>query len=428
MAERPRAKEDVLRLFSFKPFARGKRMASMMKSALFCLGMAASAALPAQALDLQTLFESALARSERMGQAAASQDKASAIKAEALGEWLPQLSLRARENFADLGNQSLQSPALSLNARQDLLRGLDQPAALRAGDALEGQAAALEKKARQDLAREVGAAYFNVLALEEQLGIEREALANAEAAVAELKNRVALGRNRRAELSSSEAQAARVAAALTVMEARLAEARLALSSLSGVPVDQALAVPLSPSAAADAEPPSVLAAREALRLAQARRLGVAGGFLPTLFAEGNYHLARQNGAAGPAWDAQLGLDLPLFQFGAQRARLRQSEADRRSAELELALVTREAQREKDQAQAALTLAQARVEASTRALAAAEKSYADQQKDFRNSLVSSLDLLRAFDTLESARLDASNARWDAQRAGLRLRLAQGATAP
>lgn len=428
MAERPRAREDVTLTFAYKPFARGKRMASMTKTALFSLGLALSAALPAQPVDLQQLYQAAVARSERLGQAAASQDKAGAIKAEALGEWLPQLSLRARENFADLGNQSLQSPALSLNARQDLLRGLDQPAALRAGDALEAQAAAQMKKARQDLAREIGAAYFNVLALEEQLSIEREALANAEAAVTELKSRVALGRNRRAELSSSEAQAARVAAALTVMEARLAEARLALSSLSGLPVDQALAAPLTPSAAVDAEAPSVLAAREALRLAQARRLGVAGGFLPTLFAEGNYHLARQGGASGPAWDAQLGLDLPLFQFGALRARLKQSDADRRSAQLELDLVSREAKREKDQAQAALSLAQARVEASTRALSAAEKSYSDQQRDFRNSLVSSLDLLRAFDILESARLDASNARWDAQRAAFRLRLAQGATEP
>jgi outer membrane protein TolC len=378
--------------------------------------------------DLTSVFEAAVARSERLGQAQTAQEKAAAIRAEALGEWLPQLSLRARESFADRGNSSLQSPALSLNARQELLRGLDQPAALRAGDALEAQALAQAAKARQDLAREVGGAYLNVLALEEQLAIEREALANAEAAVAELRKRVDLGRNRRAELSSSEAQAARVAAVLAVLEARLLEARLSLASLSGLPVDQPLAPPQEAPLPTGAEAPTVQAAREALRVAQARRLGVAGGFWPTLFAEGNYHLARQDGGDGPAWDAQVGLDLDVFQFGAQRARLRQSDADLRSAQLELALAEREAQRERDQAEAGLRLARARVEASSRALEAADKGYADQQRDFRNSLVSSLDLLNAFSTLENARLEASNARWDAQRAALRLRLALGATAP
>lgn len=389
-----------------------------------------SAEVSAAPADLKAVFEAARARSESVAKAQAIRERAQAVKAEAVGEWLPELKLLASELFSQQGNRDFQSPAVRLNARQELLSGLDQPAAVRAGNALQAQADALARLAGQALAREVGTGFFNVLALEEQLAIQRDALANADAAVKDMEQRVALGRNRRAELSSSMAQSARISAALTLTESRLREARLSLASLSGLPEDQALAVPAPVSAGAKPadEVPAVLAAREGLRLARARRLAVQGGFLPTVFAEGNWHLARQGGAAGADWDAQLGLELPLFQFGAQRARLKQADADLRVAELDLALSQRESQRERDQAEAALRLAVARVEAAQRSLEAAEKSFADQQRDFRNSLLSSLDLLRAFDAVEGARLEASNARWDAQRARLRRDLACGATEP
>jgi len=195
-------------------------------------------------------------------------------------------------------------------------------------------------------------------------------------------------------------------------------------------VDQALAQPdaVSPSAAPERPAPAVTSAEQALKVAEARHLAAQGGYGPSLFAEANAYAAHQGGASGPAWDAQIGVDLPIFRFGAQRARVRQSEADLRAAQLERDLAVREAGRESRQARAALDLALDRVRASEQSLAAAEKSYADQKRDFDESLITSLDLNRAQDAVESARLDASSARWDAQRAALRLRLALGAIEP
>lgn len=394
------------------------------------LGARNAAAADAAPLGLDAVFQAALARSERLGQAEAGVGRASAQSDESLGNWLPQLVLRSRESLSE-GGPGLQSPSLALNVREDLLKGLDQAAALKAREPLAAKAQADLAKARQDLAREVGGAYLDVLSLEEQVAIESSARDNAEAATAELRRRVALGRNRRSELSSQEAQSARVLASLAAMQSRLEEARLGLASLSGLPVDQALAqpAPVSLTAIPEAAPaPAVAAAEQALKLAEAKRLAAQGGYWPSLFAEANAYAARQNGASGPAWDAQLGLDLPLFRFGAQRARVRQAEADLRVAQLERDLAQRTAKRESQQAEAAMKLALARVSAAQQALDAAEKSYADQKRDFNDSLISSLDFTRAFDTVESARLDAASARWDAQRAALRLRLAQGATKP
>lgn len=410
-------------------------MRAMKKQTMIHLA-AALLALPmlAQGADLQGVFEAAKQRSERLGQAEAALAKADAIKTEAVGNWLPQLQLKLAEGFADQGNTSLQSPGLKLYGRQNLLKGLDQPAALRAGDALKAQARALQAKAIQDLASQVGAAYFNVMNVEERIAIERAAQDVADAAEKDLQQRVRLGRNRVAELSSAQAQAARVRASLAVLEGQLSEARLGLSSLSGLPAEEALELPspVSGEAGADIDPaagiPTVDAAQSALTVAEAKRLSVKGGFLPTLYAEGNWYAVKQGGGSSPNWDALLGVDLPIFQGGAQLARLKQADADLRSAQLDLDLAKRESLREQLQARAALGLAEARVQASQQALAAAEKSYADQQRDFRDSIVSSLDAIRAFDAVESARLEASNARWDAQRARLRLRLAFGALRP
>jgi outer membrane protein len=147
--------------------------------------------------------------------------------------------------------------------------------------------------------------------------------------------------------------------------------------------------------------------------------------LPQLYAEGNWYLARQNGASGPDWDALLGLDLPLFKGGAQLAKLKAAEAGVKAAELRLGLAKREATREARQAWRGLKQALARSEATRAALEAAEKSLQDQQKDFRNSLVTQLEMLQAFQTVENARLDNVNARYDAHRARLRLQVAVGA---
>jgi outer membrane protein TolC len=54
----------------------------------------------------------------------------------------------------------------------------------------------------------------------------------------------------------------------------------------------------------------------------------------------------------------------------------------------------------------------------------EKSHRDQQRDFRNALVSNLDLLRVFEAVEAARLEQLRAAYDVHRARLRLLLATG----
>jgi outer membrane protein len=394
------------------------------------LGAHAAQAADSAPLGLGAVFEAAVAHSEHLGEAEAGIGRADAQSDESVGNWLPQLVLRSRESLYD-GSGGPQSPSLALNIREDLIKGLDEVAALRASEPLRAKAEADLAKTRQDLAREVANDYFDVLSLEEQVAIESSARENAEAATADLRRRVSLGRNRRSELSEQEAQTARVVASLAALQSRLEEARLGLASLSGLPVDQALAQPdpVSPTvSAAPVVAPAVLSAEEALKLAEAKHLAAQGGYWPSLFAEANAYATHQNGVSAPTWDAQVGVDLPLFRFGAQRARVRQSEADLRVAQLERDLALRTAKRESQQAKAALALSLARVSATQQALDAAEKSYADQKRDFNDSLISSLDFTRAFDAVESARLDASGARWDAQRAALRARLAQGATAP
>ncbi len=252
-------------------------------------------------LDFRALLERARERSEALGLARASLVQVQAQRKIALGEWLPQLTLKASENFADKGNTALQSPALRVNAREDLLKGLDQPAAMKLAAAAQAQAEAELKAAEQALAREVGEAFYDVLSLEEELAAEQGVLKAAEGSAQELKNRVSLGRNRRAELSSAEAQVARVQAILADLQGQLAEAREALASLCGIDSAQALApltdpaqapAPLGDMDAVVATLPAVHAAKQALHVAEAQKLAVKGGFWPNLFAEGNYHVAR----------------------------------------------------------------------------------------------------------------------------------------
>jgi outer membrane protein len=101
-----------------------------------------------------------------------------------------------------------------------------------------------------------------------------------------------------------------------------------------------------------------------------------------------------------------------------------AQANLASAELLLRQAERLASRELRQAWQGLNSSLAKAEASRLALEAAEQSYRDQTRDFKNALVTSLDLLNAFQAVETARLDHLRARYDAQLAALRLRLASG----
>jgi outer membrane protein TolC len=245
-----------------------------------------------------------------------------------------------------------------------------------------------------------------------------------------------LGRNRQAELSSAQAQVARLQSVLASLDGRLVEAREALASLCALPPETALAPPAEadePQAlefyeAAVERQPAVRAALAAVALAEAVRQSALGAFGPSLAVEGNWYAARQADGAGPIWDLGLSLELPIFRSGAQKARLDQADAALEQARLELARRRRLALQEARQAWQAEAKARVRRDAAQAALEAAEASVRDQIRDFKNSLITSLDLLRAQDAVESARLEALQARWDLERARLRLKLAGGALRP
>lgn len=401
---------------------------------LLMLALSFSALGRAEMLGYADLLKLASQRSENLGIARQGLEIAASRRRQALGAWLPQLNVKAGEAFADLGNRDFQSPSARLNLREDLFTGLDQPAALKGGDAQELQAKAALEAAQRAVENELGTAYFKVLQVEEELESERAVAKLATDAVAELRSRVALGRNRRAEQSSAEAQVARVQATLASLEGDRAEARETLASLCGVPVEQALApvavLPESATALSEmqarlASLPALEVLRQNLALAEAAQLAAKGAFLPSLYAEGNWYLARQNGASGSSWDANIGLDLPLFRGGSLIAKKRAADAAVESARLQLAKAERESGRELRQAWQGLASALAQAEASRLALEAAERSHKDQMKDFKNALVTSLDLLSAFQIVESSRLEYLRARYNAHRAALRLRLASGA---
>lgn len=408
-----------------------------MKPILVVPFLCLSVGLAAEPMDLKALLEKARSRSQSLGLAQQTLEQVGLKRRASFGDWTPQVVLKTTESFADKGNTDFQSPAARINAREDLLKGLDQPAAVAGFEAAEQQAQADLEQADHELARQVGAAYFDALSFDEQVESEKAVVDAAQVAAKDLRSRVSLGRNRQAEQSSAEAQVARVQATLADLEGQRSQAREALASLCGVPTDQAL-VPLPAAAQASdaAEPtdadvdalPLLRSAKQAVAVAEANRLAAKGGFFPSLYAEGNYYAARQNGASGPAWDAVLGLDLPLFRGGANVARYKIAGSQVQAAQLRLDLAKREAIREARQAWLGLKQAISKADANRLALEAAEKSYADQQKDFKNSLVTSLDLLNAFQSVESARLDTLKARYETHRAQLRYRLALGQALP
>jgi outer membrane protein TolC len=409
---------------------------------VLCLAGACAALLASSARlhsqeppGFETLFKLALKHVEEPALAEEALVQARQDRNIALGNWLPRLTLKAEHDFFE-NRQVWEQPALRLNGRQDLLTGLRQPLALQAGGALVAAAEYGRSIARRELARRVHAAWVEAARLQAELASQSEVAAATEEALKELRRRVNLGQSRRAEMSSAQAQLARVKATALGLQSDLQVAQETISSLCGLPAGQTVMAlelvqpypgpvrsqeELNQAAMDQAQ---VQASRELYRAASARRRAAAGDFLPSLFAEGNAWVQRQGGVEGPAWDVSLGVDLPLFNGGARLAALRKERSREESAGLELKLIQREALLEARQAWAQWSMAQARLQASRDALRAAEKSYSDQRADFKLSLVTSLEVLRAAEAVETARRDMLRDQAGALETAFRLRLACG----
>jgi outer membrane protein len=301
----------------------------------------------------------------------------------------------------------------------------------------EGEAVRFDTaRARQLLYEDVASAYFEALARDG----EDAALANEEAAlearVAELEMRLAVGRSRRAELLAARTQVADIR--VEIAQARMLRdaARELLAFLTGLPADDLVLAPPDalPAAeqvaavlAAEADRPDLLAAAKRIEAAQREVEGARAEQGVKVTADGNLYLWRDP-ADEDRWDLALRVELPLFDRGVREAAVAERLESVRVRELRLSELGRIATRDVRLALRETLGGLTQWSALQAALAVAEESWQQQQRDYELGRAGNIDVQVALAQLHSVRRREAVLAMRVRAALVRLQVAAGSGLP
>lgn len=307
-------------------------------------------------------------------------------------------------------------------------RALDfgERAAMQAAAEAGADATRQEVRARAaDLAWAVRNAYAAAAFFAEVQRVTTKALATAREARADAEARRASGMAADVHVAAAASRAADLEARLADAEAGAARAQESLRLLLGLPAGDliTLADPL-PALAADpteaAEPPpGVARLRAAARARRHSREAVDRAFWPTLDlkASGAWQDPRTFVETDPglAWQVGAQLTWPLFDGDQRRRHARQLDAEVDALEAGARAADEDAARARAEAAARLYAARASADAAARSVEAAEVYLKAAEAARAAGAATHLDLERAADRLDAARLARTRARFDAARA-------------
>ena len=318
---------------------------------------------------------------------------------------------------------------------QNLFSGFKEIAAMASVRAEKRQRTHEKTRAEQLLLVDVANAFYLLLEQHEDLETLETTRTTLLERMEELKQRETLGRSRPSEVVSAEAQLRRVEAEIERVQSQEVVARQLLEFLTGRDRIEKIADSETSLPSLKAEEnylakagkrPDVQAAEEAWRAAQKKVSATRGALFPTVALEGNYYVERAGAAEDVNWDVALKVDAPIFQGGDHAGAMKEATAREHQAKLQFQKTERAAALDIRGAYATLRAAIARSGSLQKAREAAEKDYQYQVEDYRLSLVSNLDVLKALESLQEARRDYLHAMYEAKRLYWQLRITTGET--
>jgi outer membrane protein len=396
-------------------------------------------------LTLREAYEMALHRSEALALAGEELVRLRTQVEQVRGLLLPYVAFRGSYTLQDRPSSSAsdsvrQSFTLrdrtqyEFAARQPIFGGLEEIYTLRQKGALESAKESELRHARLLLFGDVAAAFYAVLLAERDLATIGDSLRLAQERLEELVQRNRVGISRRSEVLAQEAEAAQIQAALERLRGAGAVAWEAFRFLTGLDARPRLADssedPGEPGpldgyvTRALAERHDVRALSEQVRAAE-EGIGIArAGYLPTASLDATYYTHREGVTEGVDWDLMLSFEIPLFEGAVTQARLREARSSVRSAGLELRRLRREIGLEVSRAYADLRALRSELSSLEKAVASAQENYDLVQAEYRRGIVTNIEVLSSFNTLQRARLERDRARFQAKLTAVRLSTVSG----
>jgi len=387
----------------------------------FILGMllinllAGRQGIAAETMTLKQCFEAALTYSENVAISREEINIAKARYIQALGEVLPKINLEFSEllqdpqdNAANAGNDvgstftRLSRPELRLNFTQSIFRGLQEFQAIKISKLDRKRRELLLKDAERLLFQDVAVAFLTVALTEMDIRTSEKIIGVSRSQVDDIRKRVDLGKSRQSEGTEQLADLALLEADL---EKQKGERRIAYEMLSFLtgrvpqpqisvknPMDQEQQ-PLAFFTAAAESRVDVQAARDASEIARRNVKVQQGDLLPKADVSANVYPLRVGFQSGIDWDTEFRMTMPLFN-GVTIGNIKEAKSLFKQSQFEAEEKRRIAIHETKRNYEAFESSRAQLVKYRRAAAISEKSYREQNSDFRLGLLDNFDVLQS----------------------------------
>ncbi|MBU1912996.1 MAG: TolC family protein [Candidatus Omnitrophica bacterium] len=388
-------------------------------------------------LTLGECYRLALKQSETIAINSEVIREAEARFTQALGTILPQVSFVWTQTNQDSErafssynhNGSFESKFVF---KQTLFSGFKEFAGM-AGSRLEQKQRINEKKRAEELLFvDVADAFYLLLEEQEDLktmALIRKALNDR---IVELKKREDVGRSRHSEIVNAETQLYNIEAEIQLVKSQELVAKELLAFLIGRDPGALLDKEDTPDSL---EPESFYAVNFGSRsdvkafdfatgVAKKEAYIAKTALLPTVTVQGDYYERRNTTPLDVSWDTVLKISVPIFEGTTTYGNIAQANAKSREAKLQYNRAKRLAIQDIHDSYVKAYSAILRSNAMEKALKSAELNYSLQKEDYRNNLVSNLDVLTAIQNFGNTRRSYMNAFYEKKRAYWQLQAATG----
>jgi len=388
-------------------------------------------------LTLDECYRLALKQSETIAINSETIREAEARFAQALGTILPQVSFvwtqtnqDSEKAFSSFNhNGSFESKFVF---KQILFSGFKEFAGMTGSRLEQKQRISEKKRAEELLFVDVADAFYLLLEEQEDLktmGLIRKALNDR---IVELKKREDVGRSRHSEIVNTEAQLYNIEAEIQLVKSQELVAKELLAFLIGMDQGELLDKEDTPDSL---EPESFYTANFGSRsdvkafdfatgVAKKEAYIAKTALLPTVTVEGNYYERRNTAPMDVNWSTVLKVNVPIFEGTTTYGNIAEANAKSREAELQYSRAKRLAIQDIHDSYVKAYSAILRSSAMEKALKSAELSYSLQRDDYKNNLVSNLEVLTAIQNFGNTRRSYMNAFYEKKRAYRQLQAAIG----
>lgn len=400
-----------------------------------------------QAISLNDALRLTIARNERLSIEGETFLQAMIDRQRAAASLLPTLDIFGNLTFREKagggsdGTESGSSTSKTslfdggIGAQYNLLTGLTDFRQVRAAELTIEQRQWLLLDLRESIEMETARAYYGVLLGERLVQVITSSLAVQDERLREIRGRQAVGFARPLDVAQIESQASETR--VTLLDARndVANARAALSLLTGV---DATSVTLSdefvpPTSDAGFEHYVLMALENRQDLAAAGAAASAsrdrvdaeiGRFFPTISVNLDYFLTRDSVPSDRDWNGLLSIHIPLFSAGRIEADVRTAWSEFRQDVLLHSLTRREIQRDIATAYNDLTTHRVRVLELENQLRAGSEALRQAEASYGAGLGTNLERITAQDLLLRAQVRLASEEFTGKIAHLALARAAG----